>query len=83
MHASMSSHFSHVRFFVTVGTVANWAPLSMGIARQEYWSGLSGPPPEELPNPGIKPMTPSSPALQVDSLQLTHQGDVLCILPQM
>ena len=54
MHASVSSHFSHVRLFVTLGTVANWAPLSMGIARQEYWSGLSGPPPGDLPYAGIE-----------------------------
>ena len=79
----MLSCFSHVQLFVTPWTVAHQPPLTMRFSRQEYWSGLSGPPPEELPNPGIKPMTPSSPALQVDSLQLTHQGDVLCILPQM
>ena len=33
--------------------------------RQEYWSGLPCPPPGDLPNPGIEPM---SPTLQVDSL---------------
>ena len=32
---------------------------------QEYWSGLPCPPPEDLPNPGVKPR---SHALQVDSL---------------
>ena len=31
------------------------APLSMGFSRQEYWSGLSFPPPGDLPDPGIKP----------------------------
>ena len=35
------------------------------ILRQEYWSGLPCPPPEDLPNPGIKPR---SPTLQADSL---------------
>ena len=40
-------------------------------SRQEYWSGLPCPPPGDLPNPGIKP---TSPALQVDSLPLSHQG---------
>ena len=34
-------------------------------SRQEYWSGLSCPPPGDLPNPGIKPR---SPALKADSL---------------
>ena len=45
---------------------AHQAPLSMGFSRQEYWSGLSFPSPEDLPNPGIEPW---SPALQADSLQ--------------
>ena len=30
---------------------------------QEYWNGLPFPPPEDLPHPGIKPMSPASPAL--------------------
>ena len=61
------SHFSHVRLSVTLWTVAHQAPLSMGFSRQEYWSGLPCPPPEGLPNPGIKPMSPMAPALQADS----------------
>ena len=43
----------------------------MGFSRQEYWSGLPCPPPEDLPDPGIKP-GPS--ALQVDPLPLSQQG---------
>ena len=43
-------------------------PLSMGFSRQEYWSGLPCPPPGDLPNSGIKPTSPASPALQADSL---------------
>ena len=39
------------------------APLSMRFSRQEYWSGLLGPPPGDLPNPGIEPASPMSPAL--------------------
>ena len=39
------------------------APLSVGFSRQEYWSGLPGPPPGVLPDPGIKPASPMSPAL--------------------
>ena len=46
-------------------TVAYQAPLSMGFPRQEYWNGLPCPPPGALPNPGIKPRSPS---LQTDSL---------------
>ena len=56
---------------VTPQTVALQAPLSMGFSRQEYWSGLSCPPPGDLPNPGIKPR---SPALQVDSLPTEPPG---------
>ena len=41
------------------------APLSMGLSRQEYWSGLSCPSPCVLPNPGIER---GSSALQADSL---------------
>ena len=41
----------------------------MEMCRQEYWSGLPFPPPEDLPDPGIKSM---SPALQADSLPLSQ-----------
>ena len=44
-------------------TVAHQAPLSMGFSMQEYWSGLPFPPPRDLPNPGIEPMSLTSPAL--------------------
>ena len=37
----------------------------MGFLRQEYWSGLPFPSPQDLPNPGIEPMSTAS---QVDSL---------------
>ena len=37
----------------------------MGFPRQEYWSGLPFPSPEDLPDPGIKL---TSPALQADPL---------------
>ena len=41
--------------FRPYGLVIHQAPLSMGFSRQEYWSGLSCPPPGNLPNPGIEP----------------------------
>ena len=44
-------------------TIAHWAPLSMGFSRQESWNGLPFPPPEHLPDPGIEPASPVSPAL--------------------
>ena len=53
------------------GHLACLAPLSMEIPRQEYWSGLPFPSLGDLPNPGIEP---GSPAWQVNSLPLSHQG---------
>ena len=72
--ACVLSHFSCVQFFLTPYTVVHQAPPSMGFSRQEHWSGLPCPPPRNLPDPGIEPMFPVSPALQVDSLPLSHQG---------
>ena len=40
----------------------------MAFSKQEYWSGLPFPGPGDLPNPGIKSVSPMSPALQADSL---------------
>ena len=53
---------SRVQFFATPWTAARQAPWSMGFPRQEYWSGLPCPPPGDLPDPGIEPMSPASPA---------------------
>ena len=50
---------SHVQLFATPWTVAFHAPLTMGFSRQEYWSGLPFPSPEDLPNPGIEPGSPT------------------------
>ena len=55
----------------TLWTVAHQAPLSMGFPRQEYWSGLPFPSPEDLLNPGIKQ---GSPTLQVDSVPTELSG---------
>ena len=57
--------------------IARQAPLSMGFCRQEYWSGLPCPPPGHLPDPGIEPTSSASPALQADSLLLSHLGSPL------
>ena len=51
----------------TLWTVACQAPLFIGFSRQEYWSGLPFPSPEDLPNPGIEPR---SPTLEADALTL-------------
>ena len=59
----MLSRFSRVQLSATPWTVARQAPLSMGFSRQEYWSGLPCPPPGDLANPGMEPMSLTSPAL--------------------
>ena len=70
------SHFSHVRLFATLWTVAHEAPLSMGFSRQEYWSGLPSPRPGDLPDPGIENPDLSYLPLQwqADSLPLVLPG---------
>ena len=67
----MLSRFNSVQLFVTPGTIAPQAPLSVGFSRQEHWSGVPFPSPGDLPNPGIKPV---SPALQADSLPSEPPG---------
>ena len=52
---------SHIQLSTTPLTIAHQAPPSMKYPRQEDWSGL--PSPEDLPNPGIEPKSPTSPAL--------------------
>ena len=39
------------------------ATLSLGFSRQEHWSGLPCPPPEDLPNPEMEPASLMPPAL--------------------
>ena len=51
----------------------NDAPLRVSISKQEYWSGLPFLPLGDLPDPGIKPGSPAAPALQADSLPLSHR----------
>ena len=52
----------------TLWTMTCQAPLSVEFPRQEYWSGLPFPPPEDLPHPGIELSSPMSSALQANSL---------------
>ena len=57
--------------FAIPWTIACQAPLFIGLPRQGYWSGLPFRSPGDLPNPG---MEPGSPALQAESLPVSHQG---------
>ena len=70
----MLSRFSHIRLLVTLWTVAYQAPQSMGFSRQEYWRGLPFPSPGDLPDPEIKPR---SPTLQADTLPSEPPGKPL------
>ena len=65
---------SRVRFFVIPWTVACQAAMSVRLPRQGYWSGLPFPTPGDHPNPGIKPVSLVSPALQAHSLPPETQG---------
>ena len=56
------SHFSSVWLFATLWIVACQAQF-IRFSRQEYWNGLPYPVPGDLPDPGIKPVSLTSPAL--------------------
>ena len=60
--ACVLSCFSCVQLFVTLWIVAH-PGSSVLLSRQDYWSGLPCPPPGDLPDPGIKPRSLTSPAL--------------------
>ena len=61
MYALCVQSLCHVQLFAAPWTMARL--LSMGFSRQEYWRRLPFPPPGDLPNPGVEPMSPASPAL--------------------
>ena len=61
--AVCAQSLSCVLTLVTPWIVARQAPLSMGFPRQEYWMGLSFPPPGDLSSLGIQLMSPACPAL--------------------
>ena len=67
--------------FMTTRTVVHEAPLSMEFSRQGCWIRLPFSPPEDLPDPGIEPM---STALQADSLALSQRGIIFyCSVTQL
>ena len=68
------SHFSSVWLSATLWTAAHQVPPSMGVSRQEYWSGSPCPSPGDLPDPGMEPGSPAPSASQADSSLLSHQG---------
>ena len=70
--SGLQSVLIHVQFFEMLWTVARQSPMTRGFFRQEYWSGLSFPPPGDLLDPRIKPMSPETTAFQVDSLAMNY-----------
>ena len=55
LQGCMLSHFSRVWLFEVLCTVSRQAPLSLGFSRQEYWSGLPGPPQGIVLTQGLNP----------------------------
>ena len=74
------SCFSHVWLFAILWTVAHQAPLSIRLSRQECWSGLLSPPPEDVPDPRIKPVSPSAPALAGGFFTSEPSGEPIIML---
>ena len=74
--SSQMKSLSRVRLFATPWTIGYQAPPSMGLSRQEHWSGLPFPSPGDLPDPGIEP---GSPALQADALTSEPPGKPMCM----
>ena len=54
---------SQIRLCAILQTVAHQTPLSLEFSRQEYWSAMPFPTPEDPPDPGIEPRSPVSPEL--------------------
>ena len=67
VRVGMLSCLSHVWLFAAYWLWPTRLRCPWNFLRQEHWSGLPCPPPGDLPDPGIKPGSPTSPALQVDS----------------
>ena len=76
----MLNCFNHVLLFATLWIVAHQALPSIVFSRHEYWSELLRPPPGNLSDLGIKPISSASLALQLDSLLLSHWGRPLLLL---
>ena len=58
----------------SVASVMSCCLQPYAFSKQKHWSGLPCPPPGDLPDPGIQPMSPVSPALQMDSLPTEPSG---------
>ena len=77
VRACVLSHFCPVWLFAAIWTVSCQAPLPMWFSRQEHWSGVPCPPPENLPDPGIEPASLIFPALAGQFFTMSTPGEAL------
>ena len=68
---------SHVQIIVTPGTIFCQTPLSTGLSCKNTGLGCHFPPQGIFLTQGLNPRSPASPALQVGSLPLSHQGSLI------
>ena len=68
------SCISRVQLLVSLWAIDHQVPLFMGYSRQGYWSKLPCPPPGDLTDPAIKPMSLMSPALASGFFTTSHLG---------
>ena len=71
---------SHIQLFVILSAVACQAPVSMGFSMQEHWSEWLFLPLRDLHDPENEPLSFASPALNVDSLPMSHWGSPYMLL---
>ena len=67
-----------VQLYENSWTVGCQAPLSTEFSRQESWSGLPFSSPRDLPDPGIEPKSPASPALSGGFFTTEPPGSLFC-----
>ena len=77
LHVAAKS-LSRVQLFVIPWIASNQAPLSRGFSRQEQWSGLSCPPPGDLPDLGIEFGSLISPALPGEFFTTSSTWEAQC-----
>ena len=63
LYAMCAQRLRSGQLFAITWTGAQQALLSRGFSQQEYLSGVPFPPPGDLPNPGIEPMSRTHPAV--------------------
>ena len=75
--------FSLVRLFATLWTLAHQTSLCTGFSRQGYWSRLPCPPPGDLPDPGIEPVSPVATAGEFFTAEPSGKPPTLLSIPKM